>query len=95
MHSKRYRVRQQEGSAPVRGIAITDLQRQVTFELIPKQKDPDGGYVRPAKYIADFVYYDRECMRTVVEDVKGIRTPAYTLKKKLMLWIHGIKIEEV
>ena len=54
-----------------------------------------GGYVRPAKYIADFVYYDRECMRTVVEDVKGMRTAAYTLKKKLMLWIHGIKIQEV
>lgn len=74
---------------------ITGLQRQVTFELIPKQKDPDGGYVHPAKYIADFVYYDRECMRTVVEDVKGIRTAAYTLKKKLMLYVHGIKIQEV
>ncbi len=74
---------------------ITDLQRQVTFELIPKQKDPDGGCVRPATYIADFVYYDRERMQTVVEDVKGVRTPAYTLKRKLMLYIHGIKIEEV
>lgn len=74
---------------------ITGLQRQVTFELIPKQKDPDGGYIYPAKYIADFVYYDRGCMRMVVEDVKGMRTAAYNLKKKLMLYVHGIKIQEV
>ena len=48
------------------------------------------------KYRADFVY--EECRRSkwaeVVEDVKGYRTPAYRLKKKLMLAIHGIEVRE-
>ena len=50
-------------------------------------------------YIADFVY--QENGQTVVEDVKGYRDPAsatyakFILKRKLMLWIHGIKIKEI
>lgn len=67
---------------------ISDLQRQVTYELIPKQ---DGE--RPCTYKADFVY--RENGKTVVEDVKGVRTDAYKIKRKLMLWVHGIKIREI
>ena len=44
-------------------------------------------------YVADFVY--REDGRKVVEDAKGVRTEAYKIKRKLMLWVHGIKIREV
>lgn len=50
-------------------------------------------------YIADFVY--RQNGQTVVEDVKGYRDPSsatyakFVLKRKMMLWIHGIKIKEV
>ena len=50
-------------------------------------------------YIADFVY--QENGQTVVEDVKGYRDPAsatyakFVLKRKMMLWIHGIKIQEI
>jgi hypothetical protein len=32
---------------------------------------------------------------TVVEDTKGFRTKDYVIKRKLMLWVHGIKIHEV
>lgn len=67
---------------------ISDLQRQVKYELIPKQ---DGE--RACTYVADFVYIDSDG-RTVVEDTKGMRTDAYRIKKKLMLWVHGIKIKE-
>lgn len=67
---------------------ISNLQRQVTYELIPKQ---DGE--RACTYKADFVY--QENGQTVVEDVKGIRTDAYKIKRKLMLWVHGIKIREI
>ena len=67
---------------------ISNLQRQVTYELIPKQ---DGE--RACTYKADFVY--QENGKTVVEDVKGVRTDAYTIKRKLMLWVHGIKIREI
>ena len=44
-------------------------------------------------YIADFVY--REDGRQVVEDTKGVRTADYIIKRKLMLWVYGIKIREV
>jgi len=67
---------------------ISDLKRQVKYELIPKQ---DGE--RACNYVADFVYIDADG-NTVVEDTKGVRTDAYRIKKKLMLWVHGIKIKE-
>lgn len=82
---------------------ISDLQRQVKFELIPTQREPDiigkrGGH-RPGKlifkscsYVADFVY--TEDGKMVVEDVKGLRTKEYIIKCKLMLWIHDIRIKE-
>lgn len=66
---------------------ISDLRRQVKYELIPKQ---DGE--RPVYYIADFVYVENG--KTVVEDVKGVRTKEYKLKRKLMLYFYGIKIKE-
>lgn len=73
--------------------AITGLVRQVRFELIPSQR-VDGKLVeRGVSYIADFAYHrDGEL---VVEDVKGVRTPEYIIKRKLMLARHGIKIREV
>ena len=67
---------------------ITELERQVEYELIPKQKGE-----RAVKYIADFRYVDNDG-KTVVEDTKGVRTPVYILKRKLMLRVHGIRIRE-
>ena len=66
---------------------ISDLKRQVKFELIPKQ---DGE--RAVHYVADFTYYENG--KLVVEDTKGFKTDAYKLKRKLMLWVHHIKIKE-
>lgn len=67
---------------------ISGLCRQVSYELIPKQKGE-----RACNYIADFIYFDAEG-KLVVEDCKGYRTDAYRIKKKLMLWVHGIRILE-
>lgn len=67
---------------------ISGLCRQVSYELIPKQEGE-----RACNYIADFTYYD-ENGKMVVEDCKGYRTDAYKIKKKLMLWVHGIRIKE-
>ena len=67
--------------------AIQDLKRQVKFELIPRV-----GEERPCNYIADFTYMENGNL--VVEDVKGVRTEVYKIKKKLMLWVHGIRIKE-
>lgn len=66
---------------------IQDLQTQVAYELVPKQAGE-----RAVKYIADFVY--TEDGQTVVEDVKGKKTRDYIIKRKLMLWRHGIKVRE-
>lgn len=84
---------------------IKDLQRQVKFELIPTQREPDTigkrGGIHKGKvienavtYIADFVYTDCSSGKTVVEDSKGMKTKDYIIKRKLMLYIHGIKIIE-
>ena len=76
---------------------ICELERQVSFCLIPTQRDEITGKVieREAKYIADFVYRDKKTYKLVVEDAKGMKTDVYKLKKKLMLYRHGIQIREV
>lgn len=75
---------------------ITNLQRQVKFELIPTQRDASGKLLEKAcSYVADFVYYDPALFADVVEDTKGFRTTEYIIKRKLMLYRHGIKIKEV
>lgn len=78
---------------------IKDLQRQVKFTLIPTQRESSepgkkGKVIEhPCAYIADFVYTQNG--KQVVEDTKGYRTPDYIIKRKLMLWLHGIRIHEV
>lgn len=67
------------------------LQRQVKFELIPKQ---DGE--RAVVYVADFTYIEND--KFVVEDVKSEATrknKEYVIKRKLMKWIHGITIKQI
>jgi hypothetical protein len=86
--SRKEAKRYQELKLMQRAGLISDLRRQVKYELIPKQQGE-----RAVSYIADFVY--TEDGKTVVEDVKGVRTPVYKIKKKLMLWRHGVKIREV
>ena len=90
--SKKEAARWQELNLMLRARLIEDLQRQVRFELIPKQ---DGE--RACTYIADFVYIDRKTGDKIVEDVKSpaTRTEAYRIKRKLMLLVHGIRIKEI
>lgn len=72
---------------------ITDLQMQVSFELIPSQRIAGKVVERACSYIADFVY--QQDGQTVVEDTKGFKTPEYIIKRKLLLWVHGIRIREI
>ncbi len=77
---------------------IRNLREQVVFELIPKQ-----GKERACKYVADFVYEDSAPHPVtgimqwwpIVEDVKGVRTKDYVLKRKMMLFFHHISIKEI
>ena len=88
--SKKEGQRYQELKLLQRAGKIRDLRLQVEFELIPKQAGE-----RACKYKADFVYHLADTGEMVVEDVKGKRTRDYIIKRKLMLWRHGIKIVEV
>lgn len=73
---------------------ISNLREQVPFEVIPAQRDKAGKLIeRSCRYIADFVYNDKEG-NIVVEDTKGVRTKEYKIKRKLMLHVHGIRIKE-
>lgn len=87
---------------------IRGLQRQVPFLLIPEHREQDttgprGGrkpgriLERKVEYFADFVYEEKQpdgAWKQVVEDCKGMRTPDYIIKRKLMLYVHGIRLRE-
>ncbi len=55
---------------------ISMLERQPRFPVVINEK-------LVCTYIADFSYVDN-FNRTIVEDVKGFKTPVYKLKKKLV-----------
>ncbi|TGN96108.1 DUF1064 domain-containing protein [Burkholderia sp. USMB20] len=70
---------------------IANLRMQVRFEIAPAVVI--GGRRRAARYyVADFVYVKGG--RQVIEDVKGMKTPVYSLKKHLMAAC-GLEIVEV
>lgn len=61
----------------------------------PKKGQPKTKQVcveHSVDYIADFVYIQDG--KRIVEDAKGHRTEKYIIKRKLMLWVYGIKVKE-
>lgn len=63
---------------------IRDLELQPRFLLQDKFKDKQGNTHRKIEYVADFMYIDK-CGITIVEDVKGVLTDVYKIKKKIFL----------
>lgn len=61
---------------------ITDLELQPKFELQPKYKNNKGQTIRAITYKADFAYIENN--KKIVEDVKGMETKEFKLKKKLL-----------
>lgn len=86
---------------------IKDLILQERFELLPTQREPDiigpRGGIKKGEVIEKGVYYTADFSYTtktgerVVEDVKSpaSRTQQYILRRKMMLFFHGIRIKEV
>lgn len=78
---------------------ISGLLTQVKYELIPKQVHKDGTKEKGIEYVADFVY--EQGGETVVEDSKGFRDTSsasyrlFVMKRKMMLYFHGITVREV
>lgn len=89
---------------------ISNLQRQEEFVLIPNQYATEERYSKSGKrlkdkqillerkvsYIADFTYLDKD-YNLIVEDVKSeaTKTAEFIIKKKMMLYIHGIRVKIV
>lgn len=63
---------------------IRNLELQPRFLLQDKFKDKTGTTHRKIEYVADFMYVDKDDKK-IVEDVKGVMTDVYKLKKKLFL----------
>lgn len=67
---------------------IRDLRLQPPYQLVVNG-------VKIGRYQGDFLYLDCATGREVLEDVKGMKTAIYRLKKKLVLALHGVEIVEV
>ena len=96
--SKREAARYVELLAMQRAGEIYELDCQSAFELIPAQLAPSGRKERRVTYVADFAYYRASDGQRVVEDVKSpvtVKLPAYIIKRKLMLRVHGIEVVEI
>ena len=87
--------------------AITDLKRQITFQLLPQQtkvvtkqlktkiKEVIKIVERPMSYTCDFTYYDNKG-NYIVEDAKGSKfnvDETVRIKKKLLYYFHGIELK--
>lgn len=88
--SKREAARYRELKLMERAGKISELSLQPRFELQPSFKR-EGKTIRAIEYVADFVYTEGDDKRKgprvrVVEDVKGMRTDVYKLKRKMLLF---------
>ena len=108
--SRKEALRWQQLTLLERSGVIHDLRRQVEYVLLPDQREPstevyqkgqkkgmpkEGKLIeRGVSYVADFVYRDGSGA-LIVEDTKGVRTKDYIIKRKAMLYFHGIRIKEV
>lgn len=84
--SKKESVRYQELLILEKGGEIKNLERQVKFQIVPKNKDE-----RSAFYVADFVYENKKGDK-IIEDVKSAMTrklPLYILKRKLVKYLYS------
>lgn len=81
-------------------IAALKLQPKFIFTITAARRGSlvtqalayDSG--RYVTYIADFSYIDKHGVE-VVEDVKGVKTREYKIKKALMWVVNGIEVKEV
>ena len=81
--------RNQELETLQRAGEISELNRQVPFVLMPSYTIADEttrqGFrtVREIRYIADFTYRLKDGTR-IIEDVKGMQTDVFKIKRKLL-----------
>lgn len=74
---------------------IKDLETQKKFLLLDGFRK-NGKTYKQISYYADFVYFDVYSKKTIVEDVKGVKTEVYKIKKKLFEFVYkDLTIKEI
>lgn len=81
--SRREAARYCELKILVRNNIIKNLRLQPKYVLQEKYVNGEGEKIRAMAYVADFEYVDTISGLLTVEDVKGMKTKDYLLKKKL------------
>ena len=72
---------------------IENLQRQIKYELLPRQTDENNKFkYHPVEYKSDFEYDDCEQTHHTV-DTKGFKTPDFRIKQKLFYYRTNRQIE--
>ena len=66
---------------------IHGLELQPQFELQEKFTDMHGKKHQAINYVADFRYVENG--HIIIEDVKGVETAVFKIKKKLLLFKYG------
>lgn len=88
----------------IRFASKREARRYRQLELLQKAGEISGLCLQPrfpisvngehvCEYRADFSYKDKSG-EVVVEDVKGVKTPVYRLKKRLVRALYGVEIKE-
>jgi Protein of unknown function (DUF1064) len=67
---------------------IHKIELQPKYELVVNDQ-------KIGAYYGDFRYELTETGESITEDVKGMKTPVYQIKKKLVKALYGIEIREV
>ena len=84
---------------PFRAPRIRETAESGTGNPSPTKRRKGRCVERSVEYVADFVYYKPDARgimdELVVEDAKGVKTKDYVIKRKLMLWVYGIRVKEV
>lgn len=82
---------------------IRGLKLQPEFTLQEAYRTDKGERVQAIRYVADFAYYRKTAEDSTgrtywileVEDVKGVKTEAYKLKRKMFREKYGFGIREI
>ena len=87
-HSQKEENRYRELTLQERAGEISHLELQPRYDIVVNNQ-------KICFYKADFRYRDTATGKQVIEDVKGVRTKEYKLKKKLVEALYGIEIIEI
>lgn len=73
---------------------ISKLRLQPEYDIVIRGVAVKFDNGRQMRYRADFEYVDNKTATTIIEDVKGMKTPVYKIKKALMRAM-GYEIREI